>query len=90
MGLSFLYGDNKKSKSLFSKSKKYAAICYHKNNKIFFKFRSKKKKIKKEQKLKFLVTIKSPRDRAAFQLLRKEYKNAKIFNINNKKFNSKK
>ena len=90
MGLSFLYGDNKKSKSLFSKSKKYAAICYHKNNKIFFKFRSKKKKIKKEQKLKFLVTIKSPRDRAAFQLLRKEYKNKKIFNINNKKFNSKK
>ena len=90
MGLSFLYGDNKKSKSLFSKSKKYAAICYHKNNKIIFKFRSKKKKIKKEQKLKFLVTIKSPRDRAAFQLLRKEYKNAKIFNINNKKFNSKK
>ena len=39
MGLSFLYGDNKKSKSLFSKSKKYAAICYHKNNKIFFKFK---------------------------------------------------
>ena len=75
---------------MFSKSKKYAAICYHKNNKIFFKFRSKKKKIKKSKKLKFLVTIKSPRDRAAFQLLRKEYKNAKIFNINNKKFNSKK
>jgi len=87
MVLNILYGENEISKRLFRQSNKYDGICYHKKTKVYFKLR---RKIKKKNLIKhhinFTITIKKPRDKAAYELLSRTFKTSNIYNLNNKKY----
>ena len=80
-----LYGDNTLSKKL-NKKDNFLGISYHKNKNFFIPNKN-KKKLSDNKKLNFLITVKEPNDRAAYELLRLKFRKAKIFNIKNVEFN---
>ncbi len=86
MVLNILYGQNEISKKLLNQSDKYDGLCYHIKSKAFLRFKKKTKKKLSNKNINFFITVKKPRDKAAYELLSRTFKTSKIYNLKNKKY----